>query len=1472
MPSSLGLFAPAVRDWFAGALGQPTRVQELGWPALAAGRSALLFAPTGSGKTLAAFLASLDRLMFAKGAREPGVRVLYVSPLKALAVDIERNLRAPLAGIALSAERLGESYRRPTLWLRSGDTPAKERAQFLRRPSEILITTPESLYLLLTSEAARHLASVETLIIDEIHSLLATKRGAHLALSLERLEALRPRGAPLQRVGLSATQRPYDEAARLLGGGELLGDVFRARPVDIVDASARPAVTLKVEVPVEDMARLGDAEQRSIWPSIHGPLVELIRQHRSTLVFVNNRRLAERLSLAINELAGEELMLAHHGSIAKDRRRAIEDALKLGQLKALAATSSLELGIDMGAIDLVVQIEAPPSVASGLQRIGRAGHAVGEVSKGVIFPKYRGDLLPCAAAAAAIFEADVEPTRYPRSPLDVLAQQLVAIVSGGAIGVDEAYDLVRRAAPFAELGRGLFEGVLDMLSGRYPSDEFAELRPRLTWDRVQGTLSPRQGARRVAILNGGTIPDRGLYGVFLARGEGPSVRVGELDEEMVFESRAGDVFLLGASSWRIEEITHDRVLVSPAPGMPGKMPFWRGDRAGRSRELGRRIGALTRELSSAGREAAQARLVERHALTARAADNLLGYLRDQEQATGALPSDRTLVLERFTDEVGDLRVCLESPFGTRVHAPWAIAVLERERARGREIEALWSDDGIVFRFPEALEAPDAELFAVPLKELDELVTRGLGRSSLFASRFRENAARALLLPRRHPQKRSPLWAQRKRAADLLAVASRYPGFPILLETYRDCLSDVFDLAGLREMLGELHARKLELRVVDSTRPSPFAAALLFAYAANFIYEGDAPLAERRAQALSIDHAQLRELLGEAELRELLSPEAIVEVESRLQGLGEGRPRHADHVHDLLLAIGDLSPAEIEQRTEPAERAAEFVAELEGARRVIRLTIAGQERIVAAEDAGKYRDALGCVPPLGLPQAFLESSARPLLEVLARFARTHGPFEAEAAAARFGLGVGPVLSALAELVQEGRVLEGAFLAGGRGHEFCERDVLAQIKRKSLQQLRQAVEPVEPQVLALLYAEWQGIGRRRTGHDALLSAVEQLEGASLPASSLDSEILPARIADYEPSLLDDLMLSGELTWVGLEPLAETDGRIALYRSDRLELLAPQPRQAEGELCARLRTQLGERGASFFAELVRGSGAFPPDVLRALWDMVWAGEVRNDTLLPLRSRLGSKTPARGRRARLSRPRGVPGSEGRWSLVQPSRESETARKLSCVRTLLERYGVLTREAVVADGLEINFTEAYALLKALEESGKLRRGYFVAGLGGAQFAQPGADDRLRVLKREGGQEVLLLAAVDPANPYGAALPWPPGGRCQRTPGAYVILWNGALVAYLGRSEHSLLTFLPSEQPARSLAAAVVARALARTVDGVRRRALFITEVDGGEPGSSELAPALASVGFSASSRGYLLRFHRARVHEPSELEDPGGT
>ena len=1404
--------------------------------------------------------------------------MVYVSPLKALAVDVERNLRAPLAGIAAQ----GGVLHVPSVSIRTGDTPASERAQMLRAPPDILITTPESLYLMLTSQAREILRSVETVIVDEIHSLVSTKRGAHLFLSLERLQELA--GRDLQRIGLSATQRPLDEVARLLGGGAVSGKRWRARPVTIVDAGAKKQLEVRVEVPVEDLSKLGELEElpsgpasagprrRSIWPSIYPRVLDLIRAHRSTMIFVNSRRLAERLAGALNDLAGTEVALAHHGSVARDKRQEMEDRLKRGALPAIVATSSLELGIDMGAVDLVVQIESPPSIASGLQRIGRASHHVSGVPKGIVFPKHRGDLLSSAAAAWGMAAGQVEETFYPRNPLDVLAQQIVAHTADGVHKVDEVYALVRRAAPFADLPRSSFEGVLDMLSGRYPSDEFAELRPRLTWDRIAGTLRAREGAGRVAIANAGTIPDRGLYGVFLATGDGKQRRVGELDEEMVFESREGDVFVLGASSWRIEEITQDKVMVSPAPGQPGKMPFWHGDRPGRPLEFGMHVGRLSRELARAPKAKALARL-QADGLDERAATNLVQYLHDQADATGEVPSDETIVVERYLDEVGDWRVCVLTPFGARVHAPWTTAVVRRlEEDRGLDVETMWTDDGMVFRVPESDAAPEPELFFPRPDEVEDLVVQALGTTSLFAARFRENAARALLLPRRYPGRRSPLWAQRKRARDLLQVASRYGSFPLLLETYRECLRDVFDLPGLQEVLRRVQDRRLRVVSVDSRTPSPFAASLLFSYVANFIYDGDAPLAERRAQALSVDQAQLRELLGEAEMRELLDARSIEEHVHSAQRLN--RPAHGvDGLHDLLLALGDLSEAEIRQRFEGDPPLQQLFDE----RRAFPLNLAGEKRWVAAEDAARVRDALGVPPPPGLPRELLEPVKDPLGDLVSRWARTHVPFRAEDLAVRWGVGVAIVRAALDCLAAQERVMEGEFLPGGRGREWIDAEVLKALKRRSLAKLRKQVEPVDPAGLVRFLVDWQGIARPRRGLDALLGAVEQLQGAPLVAGALEREVLPARIQPLRPGDLDVLFSAGELIWRGVEPVGSRDGRIALYLTDHYRLLAPPPKQAPGELAERLRAELRKRGASFFADLQGATGAFPADLLKALWDMVWAGEVTNDTLAPLRSYLRGapkedrRIPHLGRPFR-SRRIGPTGSEGRWSLLPAPGGTPTERAAALAQTLLARHGIVTREAVHAEEIAGGFAAVYPVLKAMEDAGRARRGYFVAGLGGAQFAVPGAEERLRAFREPSGEPLtVVLAATDPANPYGATLPWPRvdgEGRAQRAAGAQVVLHDGALVGWLGRAEQNLQTFLPGEEPEKSHSGRALAHALADLVDQGRRKALLIAKVDGEDVDASPLAPALKEAGFTPGIKGYLKRAPLGRdapAAEPAE-------
>jgi len=1483
-----------VREWFGQAFAGPTDAQARAWPAIARGENTLLLAPTGSGKTLAAFLMAVDRIVFGSAAVEPGVRVLYISPLKALGADIQRNLKPPIAGVSAVALREGFDFRVPSVGIRSGDTPAAERRELARHPPDILITTPESLFLMLTSQARRTLQRVEVVIVDEIHSLVSGKRGAHLFLSLERLERLRRSGIEspprLQRIGLSATQRPLAEVARLLGGAEASHDPAvppRRRPVTVVDAGRRKSLEVRVEVPVEDMAQLGHPVAApggpaaagptlpSIWPSIIPRLVELIGAHRSTMVFVNSRRLAERMAAAINETAERELAAAHHGSIAKEQRRAIEDRLKCGVLPAIVATSSLELGIDMGAVDLVIQIEAPPTIAAGMQRIGRAGHQVGVPSAGVIFPKYRGDLLACAAATERMLQGEVEETFYPRNPLDVLAQQLVAMVAIEPAAADDLYATVRGAAPFAELPRSAFEGVLDLLCGRYASDAFAELRPRLVWDRITGTVTPRRSAQRLAVLNAGTIPDRGLYGVYLADGGSGSSRVGELDEEMVFETQPGDVFLLGASSWRAVEITHDRVLVAPAPGEPGRMPFWRGDGPGRPPEFGRAIGELTRQLQSMPADQAESRLIREHGLEPGAAKNLLRYLQDQADATGETPSDRTIVVECFRDEVGDWRVVVLSPLGARVHAPWALAVARRLRDRAPgDVDVIWGDDGMAFRLPDSDESPDTELLFPTADQIEDLVTAELGTTALFAGHFRENAARALLLPRRKAGGRTPLWVQRRRAADLLAVASRYPDFPILLETYRQCLRDVFDLPGLRRILADIARRTVRIYRVDSTSPSPFAASVLFAYVANFLYDGDTPLAERRAQALALDHKQLRELLGDAELRELLDADVIEELKSQLQRLDQfGGLKDADAVHEMLQMLGDLSREELLlRRGKPAtsqEQIGAWLAELIAARRVIEVRIAGTSRFAAAEDAGRLRDALGVVPPPGLPDAFLRDSADPLADLVARFARGHVPFTVEAVARRFGLGVAQVRDVLGRLAQRDLVIEGEFLSGGRGREWCDVGVLRTIKSRSLARLRRQVEPVEPAALARFLVNWQGVSRPRRGPDALLDVVEQLQGLALPASTLEQEILPARITGYQPGDLDELCAAGEIIWRGCEPLGIRDGRIALYLTDSYPVLASAAEPGDDETDGRMRELLRRGGALFFDQLASELGDFRHDLLATLWRMVWAGEVTNDTLAPLRS-LGRDDDRRGRRNRTDRAplgrrgfrsrrrRRLPGSEGRWSMLpiaDTEKPSVAEKQTTLAWQLLERNGVLTREIVTAENVAGGFAGLYPVLRAMEEAGRVRRGYFIAGQGAAQFSLPGVGDRLRENAADDPSPV-MLAASDPANPYGAAVRWPEvqegRGRLQRAAGARVILLEGKLIGYWGRNGQSLTCLLDPMEPRRTREREALVAALKEEAN--RGHAVFLSKIDGLAPAESDLSAALQSAGFVAYREGFLLR------------------
>jgi ATP-dependent helicase Lhr and Lhr-like helicase len=1494
----LSSFSPPARAWFERAFAAPTPAQAQAWSAIARGEHVLVSAPTGSGKTLAAFLWALDRLSVAGadgGAEARSTRVVYVSPLKALAYDIERNLRVPLRGIGARHVSVG---------IRTGDTPQRERAAMARNPPDILITTPESLYLMLTSRARESLRGVEAVIVDEIHAVAASKRGAHLALTLERLTAqVEDGGASVQRIGLSATQRPLEEIGRFLVGP--------GREVTIVDAGVRKRLDLRIEVPVESMAEPsvragtdglpadpheplsgGESTRGSIWPAIYPELLALVREHNSTIVFVNSRRSAERVALRLNELAGEEIARAHHGSLAREERTKVEELLKAGELPCLIATSSLELGIDMGAVDLVVQIESPKSVAHGLQRIGRAGHGVDEVSSGRIFPKFRGDLLECAVVARRMHEGLIEATVVPRNALDVLAQQIVAIAVAhdpeDGVRVDDLYALVTRTHSYSTLSRALFENVLDMLDGRYPSKEFGELRARVVWDRLAGTIRARKGSRGLAVANAGTIPDRGLYSVVLPDGR----RVGELDEEMVYEARAGQAFLLGASSWRIEEITRDRVIVTPAPGAPGAVPFWKGDSVGRPVELGKAIGAFSRWAVEQQPETLQ----RDYDLDERAAANLIAYLREQQSATRVLPSERTIVLERFRDEIGDWRLCILSPYGRRVHAAWGLALSARIRERlGLEGDVIASDDGIVMHLPDLdVEEADswggrgsiAELVLFEPDEVEDAVTNELGGSALFGARFRENAARALLIPRAYPGRRTPLWQQRLKAQSLLEVARRYEDFPIILETYRECLRDVLDVPGLQELLRGLSTREISLVEVETQTASPFASSLLFDYVATYMYEGDTPNAERRAAALSLDRDLLRELLGQEELRELIDPDALERVEDDLQHRSEmTRATGRDGLHDVLRRVGDLSAEEVAERVFAGVDAGGLLAELERERRAVRVRVGAEERFIAADEAGLYRDALGVVPPGGLPEVFLADVPGALRELVARFARTHGPFTPDELFVRFRIDTSSVLR---ELERDGVVVRGELRPGGSEREWCDVEVLRRLRRASLAALRKEIEPADARRLAAFLPAWQGIDRHgaggmtgsNAGVDRLREVLVPLQGLALPVEIWERDVLPRRTGAYSPSWIDSLCASGELVWVGAGPLGRS-GRVALYfREDAVAIGPPAagtsaragaepPGGAEHGL---LRARLAQAPA-FFTDLLAEIDASAEALREALWDLVWAGEVTNDAWAPLRAPRLALAAAQGAPGRL------PGSarsrfsgrrrsgaqsqvQGRWSLVEavfsgvargPSGAVERRRALA--ELLLERYGIVTREQVLAEGVKGGFAMLYDTFASLETLGICRRGYFIEGMGGAQFALPGAVERLRALPADGrdGDGAVVLAAADPAQPYGAALAWPKREEGQPRParvaGAYVVLLGDEPTLYVERGGRGLVTFPGGSTGEGHEKLGEALAALAGAVRAGRVGKLAFERIDGRPAVASELADALVELGFQLGPR-----------------------
>jgi ATP-dependent Lhr-like helicase len=1597
-------FSAPTAEWFRGAFAAPTDAQAGAWRAIAAGRHALVVAPTGSGKTLSAFLWALDRV-FREGASNdalPGfegrvkaskrrTKILYISPLKALGVDVERNLQSPLVGITQAAKRLGVDPPEVSVGVRSGDTPPRDRQKMLRTPPDILITTPESLFLMLTSNARDTRREVHTVIVDEVHAVASSKRGAHLAVSLERLDDLLER--PAQRIGLSATVRPIDEVARFLGG---------SAPVDIVAPRASKTFELAVRVPIDDMTNppatgkagashradiaggdpVSPAEDRfwegtpagadhapenvevtgSIWPHVEEAIVDRVLENASTIVFANSRRLAERLTGRLNEIYAERLGLdvpeptvpaqmiaqsgqtagvapvlakAHHGSVSKEQRAVVEEELKSGLLKCVVATSSLELGIDMGAVDLVIQVESPPSAASGLQRIGRAGHQVGEVSRADLFPKHRGDLLHTAVVTERMLSGSIEAIAVPQNPLDILAQQTVAASALDSLEVEGWFETIRRSAPFRTLPRSAFEATMDLLAGRYPSDEFAELRPRIVWDRDRGVFEGRPGAQRLAVTSGGTIPDRGLFGVFVA-GESQNARVGELDEEMVYESRVSDVFTLGTTSWRIVEITHDRVNVVPAFGQPGRVPFWTGDGLGRPAELGEALGRFTREIAAASPETAHHRLREA-GLDENARTNLLAHLDEQREATGALPTDVTLTVERGRDEVGDWRIILHSPYGMHVHAPWALAVNARIRERlGVDGSAVASDDGIVARIPDAdSEPPGAELFVFDPEELEQIVTDEVGGSALFASRFRECAARSLLMPRLRPGKRMPLWQQRQRSAALLEVARNHPTFPVILETLREVLQDVYDLPALVRLARGIGERRIRLVESEPAQPSPFARDLLFGYVGAFMYEGDSPLGERKAAALSVDPALLGELLGRVEMRELLDPDVVARYELEVQRLAEGRRVHGlEGVADALRLLGPLSTSEVAERLEPegaphddgddttaprllgdpheagapehggsrvetpvpsgipsgaaagrgghasADEAQRHLDALVRAKRAIRVSIAGTERYAAIEDAGRLRDALGAALPVGVPVAFTEPVADPLGDLVSRYARTHGPFALAAVAARLGIGIAVARHALTRLETAGRAVSGFFLPEGTDEpEWCDTEGLRRIRMRSLAALRGSIEPVPPAAFARFLPAWHHMDRPLEGIDGVLQVVEELAGVPIPASAWESLILPSRVADYSPALLDELTAAGEVVWSGHGQIAGRDGWIALHPGDAVPLTLDDGQDVTDPLDARVREAL-EPGGAFFAsqiaDMVRSrlsadeaAEVSETGVTEALWRLVWAGHATNDTFAPVRQLLSGgsqshKTVRRAPRTRtfrgmsMSRPAPVrnPTAGGRWSLLPAPEADPTARAAAHASILLDRYGVVTRGSVQNEGAPGGFAQVYRTLATFEEAGHCRRGYLIEKLGAAQFASSSTIDRLRTFAAVADPAPLkarTLAATDPANPYGAALAWPALDEVTHRPGrkagSLVVLVDGELVLYLERGGRTVLAFSEDD-----VVLEAAARGLGETARTRRLETLTVEKVNGSGTYSSPLARHLRAAGFVEATKGLTLR------------------
>ncbi len=1480
----LDLFLPPVREWFRSALGEPTAPQRLGWPAIAAGQNTLLLAPTGSGKTLAAFLACLDHLW-----RQPqlprGVRVLYVSPLKALNNDIHRNLQLPLEGVAEAARRMGTPLPELEAAVRTGDTPQSERQRLVRRPPHVLITTPESLHLLLTSRARETLRGVTHVIVDEIHALCPNKRGVFLSLLLERLEALRRDKSSFVRIGLSATQRPLEEVARYLGGQQTgVSGELTSRPVTILDAGLRKDIDLGVLNPVE---QFGPLPERSVWPSIYRLLTDLVRQHRSTIIFTNDRRSAERVTAFLNE--EEDLARAHHGSVDLERRREIETALKEGRLPAVCATASLELGIDMGAVDLVCQVASPGNVARALQRVGRAGHLVGQTSKGRFVPRTPADLLEQAVLVREMKAGRVEEVRTPTGCLDVLAQQLVAMAAMDDWPVPELYALVRRAYPYRDLSPQAFETTLEMISGRYrfagltTGGKMEALQPRVSWDRVHNRLVALPGSQSLVLVNGGTIPDTGQYGAYLADG----TRLGELDEEFIYERRVGDTFLLGTNAWRLERIDSDRVVVAPAEGAPAMVPFWRGEGLGRSYGLGVAVGAFLREL--AGRlddPSCSDWLMKEFGLDRHAARSLQHHITRQQLAAGCVPSDRTLLVEASRDQLGDWQVLLLSPFGQRLHLALRFALEARLKQRlGYSPQCLHHDDGILIRLTDTDE-PILDLFDdLTPENVEGLILDELADSALFALRFRHNAARALLMPKGQAGKRAPLWLQRLRGKDLLQVARRHPDFPVVVETFRECLQDHLDVPRLKELLGDIRSKKVEVVTRRAETPSPFAAGLLFAFTAANMYHYDRVDADA-SSAGALDRDLLQQLIAPADQEHLLDPRAVHQVERRLRGVGQP-PRSAAEMAEWLRRLGDLTDDELEGPM------LGFVEELEADGRAVRIELPAVNkrlRRILAEEEELYRQAFGLIDATpapvqarsagagdyrarasgGDPQGAAPAQAQDAaLAIFARFLDTHALVGLEDVLARYPFDRAWAKRQLEAWVRAGRAVV-VPTRQGEPERYAAPANLEQVQRGSLGLLRREVITCSPAQFADFVLRWQHVhpAERRGSADGLAAVLERLNGLPLPFEVWEQTVLPARVPGYQPRWLDEWVSGGSGVWVA-QGTGETGvDLVAFLARPMLVQLAPPERPEAPPLSAnadRVAALLEQRGALFLTDLVSDTGMSPGEVRRALWELSRASRVSNDHLDVLRR--GEPTadvissPATGASVRSLRRMMTQRSEGRWSPLRWGRPAPEEVALAQCSLLLQRYGIVARELAAADPWLLPWRVLYEVLSRLELTGEVRRGYFVEGLSGAQFALPEAAELLQELHAPStaAAPLVLLHSADPSNLYGSGAPFDvpllDGGTrpLLRRAGNWLVLKAGRPVL-LVESQGKKLTALAS---ASRDDVAAAARALPGIFDGYRgtgvKHRLTVEEWNGEPVTRSAGRELLEAAGFVRDYQGMTL-------------------